>query len=159
MTDNQLINAKIIVCGGRDFNDYNLFKNSMDKILEYFKNHKYTNITFVSGHAKGADLCAEQYAYENNINIKVFPADWNKYGKSAGIIRNRVMLDYIIDDSNAMPFVVAFWDLKSRGTGNMIEQAMIAHVGYQIITYNYNKNIDIKYRNNETEVKEGTINE
>lgn len=48
--------------------------------------------------------------------MKVFPADWNKYGKKAGPIRNKKMANYA-------EALLAIWDGKSCGTKNMIQQA------------------------------------
>lgn len=42
-----------------------------------------------------------------------YPADWERYGRSAGMIRNREMI-------NAADEVLALWDGKSKGTGQAI---------------------------------------
>ena len=68
----------------------------------------------VSGAARGADILGERYGIEHNIPIKRFPADWGKYGKGAGFIRNEQMGNYA-------DYLIAFWDGKSRGTFHMIE--------------------------------------
>ena len=68
----------------------------------------------VSGGANGIDKLGEQWARENNINIKLFPADWDQYGKSAGPMRNAEMADYC-------DAAIILWDGKSKGTFNMIE--------------------------------------
>jgi NADPH-dependent 7-cyano-7-deazaguanine reductase QueF-like protein len=59
-------------------------------------------------------MSPEQYAKENRIELKVFPADWNKHGRAAGPIRNAQMGDYADQ-------LVAVWDGKSKGTKNMID--------------------------------------
>lgn len=122
--------TRIIVCGGVHFNDYEDFINKMDPLVE-----SYENVTLISGHAKGADTLAEKYASEKGIPIKVFPAEWTKYGKAAGPIRNRAMLDYAKEQN---PVVVAFWNGKSRGTGNMIKQAQKAGVECRIFLHEPN---------------------
>jgi|APGre2960657404_1045060.scaffolds.fasta_scaffold07821_6 hypothetical protein len=68
----------------------------------------------VSGGATGIDKLGEQWARDNNINIKLFPADWDQYGKSAGPMRNAEMADYC-------DAAIILWDGKSKGTFNMIE--------------------------------------
>jgi hypothetical protein len=99
---------KIAVIGSRKFNDYLLLKSELDKI---------PNIeTIISGGAKGADILAEQYAIENNIELIVFKADWARYGRAAGPIRNKEII-------NASDYVVAFWDGKSKGTLSSINIA------------------------------------
>lgn len=70
----------------------------------------------MSGGAKGADSLAERFAKENNIETMIFPADWDKYGKNAGYIRNKD----IISNSD---IVIAFWDGKSKGTKISIDLA------------------------------------
>lgn len=100
---------KLIIAGSREFTDYPLLKKTLVPILSYI-----TEI--VSGTARGADQLGEQFALEHDIPIKKFPADWDKYGKPAGYIRNTQMAEY----ADAL---VAFWDGKSAGTNHMIELA------------------------------------
>ena len=104
---------KVLICGGVDFNDETLFTETLDSVIDK------KNTVIVSGGAKGADSLAEKYAADNGIEIKVFPAEWGKYGRSAGPIRNKKMLDFISADGNAL--VIAFWHSKSRGTKNTSE--------------------------------------
>lgn len=92
----------------------------------------YENIRLVSGHARGVDTLAEKYAEERGIPIQVFPAEWKKYGKAAGPIRNRAMLEYAKEGTVV---VAAFWDGQSRGTGNMIKQAKAAGAECHIYSY------------------------
>lgn len=68
----------------------------------------------VSGGAQGVDASGEAIAELHGIPVKVFRADWKKHGKAAGPIRNAEMASY----ADAL---VAVWDGKSRGTGNMID--------------------------------------
>lgn len=75
------------------------------------KPHVITEI--VSGKAKGADALGEKWANRHRIPIKQFPAQWEVYGRLAGRMRNRQMAQY----GDAL---LAVWDGKSRGTGNMI---------------------------------------
>ena len=70
-------NMKVIIAGTRTFNNYQLLCNTIKKL----------NINIdeiICGGAKGADALGEKYAKENNIPIKYFLADWNKYGKGGG---------------------------------------------------------------------------
>ena len=103
---------RVIIAGSRDFSDYALLKRTMDTLLSNIKE----DITVVCGKARGADTLGEQYAKERGYAVAYFPADWDKYGKAAGFIRNEQMAQ------NADALVV-FWDGKSRGTKNMIELA------------------------------------
>ena len=114
---------KVIVAGTRYFNDYDLMCTKLDCLLKHP-----TNIEIVSGAARGADVLGERYAKEHNIQIKRFPADWDKYGKRAGYIRNNQMADYA-------DYLVAFWDGKSRGTLLMINLAKEKGLKVKVINY------------------------
>ena len=74
------------------------------------------SIVIVSGGCAGADLLGERYAKENGYSIDRYPAEWQKYGRKAGIMRNAVMAD----NADAL---IAYWDGISRGTKNMIDEA------------------------------------
>ena len=112
---------KCIIAGGRDFSDYNLLELSCDLYLD--------SITeIVSGNANGADKLGEKYAKQKNINLKIFPADWSRLGKSAGYIRNKEMGEY-------SDMLIAFWDGKSSGTKHMIDIAKKLGLKIQIVKY------------------------
>ena len=81
----------------------------------------------ISGTAKGADTFGEQIAEKYNIEVIKFPANWNLYGKSAGVIRNKEMAE------NAKA-LIAVWDGISKGTKNMIDIAK--QLGLLIYIYN-----------------------
>ena len=119
--------TRLIICGGRDFRDYDLFRSRLDRLTAY-----YENIRIISGHARGVDTFAERYAAEKGIPISIFPAEWAKYGKAAGPIRNRAMLDFAKEET---PVVAAFWDGKSRGTANMIKLAKTAGAECHVFLY------------------------
>ncbi len=70
-------------------------------------------LEIVSGGAAGVDTFGEQWAYEANVDVKRFPAQWHKYGRSAGHRRNADMARYA-------DRLIAFWDGQSKGTENMI---------------------------------------
>lgn len=117
------MNFKVIVAGGRDFNDYDLLEYKLDRILSN-KN----NIEIVSGKARGADENGEKYAIKKGYTLTQFKAEWEKYGKRAGYIRNEEMAKY----ANAC---VCFWDGKSKGTKHMIDLANKYNLPLRIIRY------------------------
>ena len=80
-------------------------------------NSKYKITEVVCGCAIGVDRLGQQWAIGNNIPVKEMPADWNKYGKPAGHIRNNQMADYA-------DAAIIVWDGKSFGSKNMILQMM-----------------------------------
>jgi len=71
----------------------------------------------ISGGAPGADSLGERFAAEHGLPVTIFHADWERYGKAAGIIRNTDIID-------AADIVFAFWDGKSPGTKDSIKKAM-----------------------------------
>ena len=82
--------VKCGIVGYRNFNDYSLFKKEIKKIKKQY-NYKFTHI--ISGGASGADSLAEKYASKKNIELIIHHADWNKFGKKAGPIRNEKIVN------------------------------------------------------------------
>lgn len=103
---------RVIIAGGRDFDDYDLVVSTMDKLLQNITEP----ITIVCGMARGADTLGERYAISKGYEVTRFPADWGKFGKAAGYKRNEQMAQ----NADAL---VAFWDGSSRGTKHMIDLA------------------------------------
>ena len=98
---------KVIIAGSRDIN---LWPFTVKSIV----NQSGFDITeVVSGTAKGADQMGEEWARNHNIPISRFPANWDKYGKAAGMYRNHEMALY----ADAL---IAIWNGKSNGTQHMI---------------------------------------
>lgn len=106
---------RVIIAGTRDFKDYELLKSYCDYMLSN-KADSGEEIVIISGGASGADALGEKYAKERGYSLRQFPAQWDKYGRQAGPMRNREMA------ANA-DALIAFWDGKSRGTKNMINEA------------------------------------
>ena len=99
--------ARILFCGGRDFND-------LSEVVKAFEEHTPTFV--ITGGAKGADTLADKVAKDKGIDRVVYPANWVKYGKSAGYRRNSLMLKEGKPD-----LVVAF--KGGKGTEMMISLA------------------------------------
>jgi hypothetical protein len=81
---------RILVCGGRDFDDYDLFERVLTETL----NQKAAGqeVEFISGGARGADRMIIQKAKVWNKPCQVFMAKWNQLGNMAGYVRNKQML-------------------------------------------------------------------
>lgn len=81
---------RVLVCGGRDYNDY-------DTMYEHLRPRLRSKDILIHGGAKGADTLAEQIQEDlygrDGSHTLCFPPDWDKYGKGAGHIRNQQMLD------------------------------------------------------------------
>jgi len=115
---------RVIVAGGRDFFNYELLESKLNRILQNITDE----IVIVCGMARGADTLGERYAKANGIRVEYYPADWNKYGKSAGYIRNEQMAK----NADAL---IAFWDGKSKGTKNMIDLAEKYRLNIRTVRY------------------------
>lgn len=120
--------TRIIVAGGRDFDDYEYLCKELDGILDQIDGDK----EIVSGTAKGADSLGTRYGKEHGIPVKEFKPNWRQYGRAAGIIRNQEMLDYASEET---PLVVAFWDGQSKGTHDMIRKATHSHAELKVFRY------------------------
>lgn len=119
----------IMIVGTRTYEDYKAFKSKVDEWLNYNVNLNEDIIEIVSGGARGVDSLAERLANEETFLKKIFPADWNKYGKSAGPIRNRQMVEYIKEKDGVC---LIFWDGQSRGTKNDIDLCNEYNVKYKV---------------------------
>lgn len=108
---------KVLVCGGRDFNDSLTLGSWLGGI---HKNNGPITL-LIEGGARGADYMARKFAEWQGIPVKTFHANWDVHGKAAGPIRNRQMLVEGQPD-----LVVAFEG--GRGTANMVQQAEAAGV-------------------------------
>lgn len=112
---------RILVCGGREFDDLQLLFDTMEELNLDEKQP----ITIIAGEAKGADWLARVYAKYCGWEYEGYPADWKAHGKAAGHIRNgRMLLEGKPD------LVVAF--PGGKGTQNMIQQAEKAGVPVKI---------------------------
>lgn len=115
---------RVIIAGGRKFNNYSLLKEKCDNILSNIDDR----IAIVCGCADGADLLGEKYAKEKDYIVHYYPANWKLYGKGAGMIRNKEMAE----NAEAL---IAFWDGESKGTKAMIEIAKNKNLKVRIINY------------------------
>jgi len=112
---------RVAVIGSRTFDVY----SAMDRALKII--HSFEGIDeIVSGGARGADSLAEKWAKENNIPTKIFKANWERYGRGAGMIRNKDIID-------RADLVVVFWDGQSKGTKNSLDRAKKAGKRYFVI--------------------------
>ncbi len=118
---------RLIIAGGRDFSDYQLLQLETQRFLVELDFNP-SKLIIVSGNAKGADSLGEDFAEKYNFPIATYPANWNLHGKAAGPIRNREMAEF-------GTHLIAFWDQKSSGTKNIIENAEKYKLIYKIVKY------------------------
>ena len=104
---------RILICGDRDYKDWMQVRKYLDTISR--------TAIIIHGGAKGADSIAGNLATYLNMKVIKYPADWDKYGKAAGVLRNQQMLD------EGHPDLVVYFhkDLEnSKGTKDMVTRAV-----------------------------------
>jgi hypothetical protein len=102
-------NSKVAIIGSRSFNDYELLKQHLSSKAPLMSE-------IISGGARGTDSLAERFADEYSIKKVIFQAEWNEFGRAAGMIRNK-------DIIKRCDVLIAFWDGESRGTKYSIDLA------------------------------------
>ena len=144
---------RVIIAGGRDFNDYDLLRKECLKIFKQLKQEGYStdrgSLEIVQGEAKGADTLGKRFAIMFKLDVISFPAKWNdldvepciiktnqygKYNALAGHNRNKNMAEYASQDEE-LGVLIAFWDGKSTGTKNMIELAKKYRLRVFVVNY------------------------
>lgn len=127
---------RVIIAGGREFNDLPLLRNKCVEIIREVtkEDNSIDKVRIVSGTARGADRLGEQYAQIMHHEVSRFPAAWDIYGKSAGYRRNAEMAKFASEDGN-IGVLIAFWDGKSRGTKHMIDLAKRYGLDVHIVSY------------------------
>ncbi len=105
---------RIVIAGTRNFNNYCIAKEYITQCIK--SENTDDSITILSGGCKGADKLGERYAAEHRYTLEIYKADWKRYGKAAGPIRNQKM-------ARDADIVICFWNGKSRGTKSMIDFA------------------------------------
>lgn len=99
---------KIAIVGSREFRKLHLVAEYVDTLP--------LDTVVVSGGAVGVDKEAERAARARGLAVQIFPADWPRFGKRAGMLRNAEIVA-------ACDSMVAFWDGKSSGTKDSIARA------------------------------------
>lgn len=126
----------VLLCGDRDYED--------DYIISIFisglKLWHGLNVHLWHGDARGADSHGKLAAAHAGIQHHPFPADWERYGKAAGMKRNitmlRAMLQRASESPNSVVMGIAFKDdIRPRsGTRNMVELLLKADVPVYVVS-------------------------
>lgn len=101
----------VIIAGSRTITTERFPTRKIDELLSQLDAP-----VIISGGAKGVDLCGERYAIDRGLKVERYPANWHRFGRAAGMVRNQHM-------SWRASHLIAVWDGQSRGTANMIEIA------------------------------------
>jgi hypothetical protein len=97
---------KLIIAGSRTFTDYQLLCQTLAP-----ERSRITQV--LTGGARGTDQLGYRWAWKHAIRHQLFRADWERFGKSAGVRRNYQL-------AQAGDVLLAFWDRRSAGTRHMI---------------------------------------
>ena len=111
---------KVLICGDREWDDREKIRGELRALRK-----TWDVLEICEGECRGADTIAREEAERMGIPVRPFPADWRRYGKRAGPIRNRQMLKEFAPD-----MVLAFHDdiERSRGTRDMVTIARAANI-------------------------------
>lgn len=104
---------KLIVAGSRSIRDKQTVRYAIEDADLIFGPVD----RIIHGGARGVDSLADDIARAKGFKVTVFEAEWDKYGKAAGPVRNR----HMAKEADAL---VAIWDGESPGTKDMMEKAV-----------------------------------
>lgn len=117
--------TRILITGSRDWTDLTIIQNA---ITVHTLGKSKWRTTIVHGACPtGADYLAAKFALDKGLNVEAYPADWDKYGRAAGPMRNQRMVDLGADICLAFPLG------ESRGTRHCMKAAEKA--GIKVINY------------------------
>lgn len=117
---------KVLMCGSRTWDD-------LEAIVRWLGNlrgeHGEALVVISGGAPRGADRICASVCDALGISLVEVPAEWERYGKRAGILRNVKML-------NLEPqLVIAFWDGRSAGTRHTIDEATRRGIPVRIVSH------------------------
>jgi hypothetical protein len=115
-----------IIAGGRDLAPdlkYNMWLTLLDQ--------QHTIVEVVEGGANGADAIGKSWALNRFIKITTFKADWNKYGRGAGPIRNMNMAEYLLSTNDVKRLCILF--PGGKGTASMKKIALDRNI--EVVEY------------------------
>ena len=107
----------VIICGSRTFNKGLIFPYVLRSLYPIRKEIE----IWEGGCPTGADAYAKLFAEYYGLKHRQFKADWDRFGKAAGPIRNSTMREAAIEVGEC--YCYAFWDGRSPGTADMVEKA------------------------------------
>ena len=116
---------RVCITGSRDWGRPEMIYKALDGISFLCEAMDVEMVIVHGGCPTGADKAAEDWAMDNfsaRVKLQRYLAQWDRYGKRAGPLRNQEMAESQPD------LVLAFWDGKSAGTRHMIETAVIHRI-------------------------------
>lgn len=124
---------KILVCGSRNWVDQGAIERDLRKLPK--------GTILVHGECRGVDNIAGYVGEQLGFVVRPYPANWDKYGRAAGTIRNQFMLDCEHPDGNGkfIDLLYAFHEDPGlgKGTKDMVERASKADPLIPVLTLGY----------------------
>ncbi len=111
---------RIIVCGSRGWSD-------RTRIAERLGRLDPETVVVHGDCPNGADRIVDQEARWALLVVERHPADWDRYGKRAGFVRNEEMAEL------GAVLCIAFWDGSSTGTKDMMDRAEAHRIPVEIV--------------------------
>lgn len=123
-----VVSLCVLFCGSRSFSSREAVERAVRSLP--------ADALVVSGGASGPDSWAVEAARSRGLSVRVFPAEWRRFGRSAGMRRNRLMLSFLLSlrSSGWRVGVLAFWDGSSPGTAGMLRLALRARVALRVVS-------------------------
>ena len=106
---------RLIIAGSRTITSRDYVFSELDRLTQGLMVPA-NQVTEICGDARGIDTLGGEWATSKGIAVELFPALWDRHGKAAGMMRNKVM-------ANHGTHLVAFWDGVSPGTRQMLDVA------------------------------------
>jgi phage tail protein X len=129
--------VKLVIAGSRSIAAK---PKTIDRICQKAQINTDLITEVVSGKARGIDTAGELFAETKAITVKDFPADWTKYGKGAGPIRNKQMAEYC-------DFGIIIWDGYSSGSLNMMDHMNKLRKPYYLVIVEKSGNFRTRWVN------------
>ncbi len=116
---------RVVVAGSRGFSDFQLLSVVLDRALSR-PVASGCQVVVLSGGARGADSLGAAYAAARGFPVWSFPADWARFGRAAGPLRNAAMV-------RSADAAVVFWDGSSRGSADLVRRVRAAGLPLRVV--------------------------
>lgn len=120
---------RIIIAGSKAFNDYDLFKKTIEGFVKDFDKE---DVEIISDSVDGADALSELWAKDNDYKFKKYIANFEDYGTAAEHRCHVDMVKYAAEEDGAL---IAFWNGNSPGTKHIINTAMQHGIDLEIVRF------------------------
>ena len=122
----------ILVTGARDWSNREIIMQTLKRFATC------DDVVFIHGNCVGLDQAAAQVAQELQFTIESYPAMWATYGRAAGPVRNKQMVDRLLEYQKLGRNIVAFAFhnnlQESKGTKQCVSLLQREGIDYTLVT-------------------------